>query len=243
MKKISKESKLFSILVILTLIFLLSINVVYAYFSARASASGEGKFGTLGVNWFYTKNQSYEENIINSGSVLNLNLNADTMNRGVSAGFIYGKGTDSTNDDDVIDFLGFTLEEDSVDVYIRFWLDAYIVLGENPDGTIELGQKNYGENFELMYSGVMAGVGGAEVKSNIVDGETIERNRIYYLPSALTMSSSVTCIDSVKLKEDADIEMLSEKISLTLNFEAVQASNKAYEDVFGDWKGFCNDWS
>lgn len=221
MRKISKESKLYPILVIVTLIFLLSINVAYAYFTSRSYVVGDTNFATLDVGWIYRKESGSSAIDIANSSTINPVLSS--INRGETVSFKIGG--------DSVNSLGFKTLEGSTGAYVRFWVDAYIVDSTNSDGTLNLGSVNYGKFFQLMISGVVP-------ESNYSE-ENPPLNIVYYT----SVSGMSWCIDSIKLLEEAPIDLLSKEVSLSISFEAVQSSNEAFKSVFNDWKGYSDSWS
>lgn len=221
MRKISKESKLYPILVIVTLIFLLSINVAYAYFTSRSYVVGDTNFSTLEVGWVYRKESTSSAIDIANSSTINPVLSS--INRGEAVNFKIG--SDSVNS------LGFRTLDGSTSAYVRFWVDAYIVDSTNSDGTLNLGSVNYGKFFQIMISGVVPESSERTQGSN--------SNIIYYA----SVSGTSWCIGSIKLLETAPIDLLSKEVSLSISFEAVQSSNEAFKSVFNDWKGYSDSWS
>lgn len=228
MRKISKESKLYPILVIVALIFLLSINVAYAYFTSRSYVVGDTNFATLDVNWQY-EGTAGTETITNG---ITINPIISSINRGETVKFKIGEQS--------INRLGFKLAEGSTGAYIRFWVDAYVVNGTNGDGSLNLSTMNYGNYFQLRISDVDY---PTFTENTYTSNEVTYTNRIYYSAGEVNTNIDLWCIDSIKLLEDAPIDLLSKEVSLSISFEAVQSSNEAFKSVFNDWKGYSDSWS
>ena len=215
----SKELNIVTVVVVLTLAFLCIFNISYSYFTASDVINGSGyKFGEIGVQFNFTTDTTDSITVNSTNSVL---LEpTGTVTRGGTFNLQYN--------DEAVEGVGFSLLENSSDVFIRYWVDAYI----EGDST------NYGYCFILMY-------GGSDIYYEEKDLNAGYTNNIYYVQDVLSSEVSdgiVYEFDQIQLISDCPAELIGSDVVITLSFEAVQAANEAYKVEFDDDKGYNADW-
>ncbi len=222
----SKGLTILSIFASLTLIFLLAIDVVSAYFTSRSSANGDFTFGKIEVNYSY-RTTSGGAIIPVAGNELNLAPDNAQIKRGDTFSFKLLEENGSTTE--TVDSLQFTSSADSSSAYIRFMLDAYIV---NSAGEV-ISDVNYGQYFLIEY-------GPAYVTHKLVENNGVT-NTVYYLTRALPSDTTYIFANRLTLLNSAPLEMLNTDIQITITYKAVQTSNEAYKYVFNDGWGYLDE--
>lgn len=230
MKKVSKEIKIVTKLVILALVFLSAISFVYAYFTASAIISGDLEFNQFDVSLNYTSNSITTQIAkTNAGNVNTLTL-YPSLNS-VARGVVFNLQTQSSVD---VDLVSIKTANNSTSAYVRFWIDAFIV----DDGVVDT-TVNYAQYFTLGYRQTVSGVTSVVVPNTVYrnvydmgdqDGTT---NLVtYYIKNSLAANASADCFDAIQFDENAPSVLLGKSIKLTLSFEAVQSTNNAYKLAF-----------
>lgn len=217
MKANTKKSTSIITIIVLTMLFLLSMSVSYAYFTAMVSLSAEGAFGNVQVYWAY---KIGDDLTVYNGNTLALTLASSPSIGGSAVGFKY----DSSN----ISEIQITKANNSSDCYVRFWVDAYVA----GDAT------NYGKYFLLNCGSIY----DSALRDN---GANLNYNRIYYyIASDHTgvLDGRYKVCDGISIISTAPIELSGASVDITITFEAVQAANEAYKSVFNDWKGYHAYW-
>jgi hypothetical protein len=118
MKRTTKVMKIVSTLVILTVLFLLSFNLVYAYFTAMRDVSSKLSFYDLKIQLTYAETQASQANIIENQKQL---FPAKALSRNTAVGL---KATEESSS--VIYNLGVKSTSESCDAYVRFYLEVYM---------------------------------------------------------------------------------------------------------------------
>ena len=239
MKKKSYDIKIYLALIALALIFLLGINVTFAYFSAKSELNGSSEMSNLEFVWA-TATQTYEEG-------KEVSITPNTTNGVISRGTTFGFYIENIeSDDEVVDennMYGLLAKPYTANSYIRVWVDAYEVIDSE---TLTLGDENFGRYFQIQFTDYdPAGITRYEStersdgnQTNIITYFTFEADDEYKVNNILLLF-----ISGIKLLENAPLQILDKDIKLTLNFEAVQSENGAYLSVFNDWKGYSSSWS
>jgi len=216
MKQRSKYSKLYAILSVLVLLLLFAVNSAFAYFSAKKEVNKQGNMGTMHVVWNGSKNGRLT-NATNNTYIVSPKENS--IARGQTVAFA---------NDEVI---GFEVVE-GTPAYVRFWLTAVV------------GGNDYSEYFTLDFveadSDIVTIATGLD-NDNTTD--VVENVTMYYYNYSIREGSIPRMISGVTMAEDAPMGLLGQNgLTITLYFEAVQASNSAYLAVFDDWRGYSADW-
>lgn len=233
MKQKSKRMNICFVLIALALLFLLCINVAYAYFSAQNTISSNSKMGVLNFGWA-TQNTTF----VGLTTEIVPNTTSGEVSRGESFGFKVKSNSEVINSSNK---LGFVILQGSVDAYIRIWVDAY---EKNNDGT--LADENFGQYFELLIEEENIIYNGNKHQSGTNEKGELEENNIYYLkfeqPATYPSNIADYFIYGLKLSETAPLKMLEKDFKITISFDAVQVANEAYLSVFTDWRGYSDSW-
>ncbi len=200
----------------------------FAYFTGTSDKSGDLTFGSLQVNFAYRAEGSGAEIVYDD--VLNVIPSSDQIKRGDE--FDICLMTDSGDRSSVINNLMFYSPSSSADSYVRFRVNAYVV---KSSGNIDT-STNYGQYFRLIVS--------ADVSYQTITNGGVT-NTIYYLNPTLgtTQNTYLTFATGMQLLNEAPLSILNTDIQITITFEAVQASNKAYLSVFDDGWGYSSSWT
>lgn len=221
MKNTSKQIKLLGLLVILTLIFLFAFNVTYAYFTASKRVTGNIQFSNLDIRFAYRSNNV--DTIVDTDT---LKIYPSDSTGVISRGGTIYLATESGAD---IQYLAFSSTSDSTPSYIRYRINAYKVINETIDESV-----NYGQYFEFQ--------GGNFVTRRVLTVGN-ETNAIYYIEEEVAGNVRRVFASSIKLLETAPVALLNSRINLSITFEAVQSENQAYLSVFNDGWGYLESWA
>jgi len=257
MKKITKEIKIVTTLVILMLVFLCSFNIVYSYFTSVVFTDANIDFYALNVNMFYSEDS---QTVIENQTQLYL---SGPLSRNLAIS-LKSTPTSKTN----IESIGIKSTEDSCDAYVRLYLEVYKVkqIGEavyyiDSNGNYvsetgvyvnELGEEvlkqnldigeiiDYAEYFELGY---LIGINFFE--SDLIfrqENEAGGKNFVtYFYTDKLESDGNQSLnISAIRMLSSAPNELLDSDIVIYLTMEAVQAKNNAYKIVFDDNYGYYN---
>ena len=267
MKRLSKQTKIVTMLVILTMIFLCAFNITYSYFTAAANLKGETNFKNLKLVFAYWSNES-TRTAVPSGNSVQLITTASLIRESVS------KLKTSADDTSYLYSLGLISDYSSCSAYVRFWVEAYIVEeidgnvyfvdtkgnllnanGEYVDSNgnvIEVETSNQGEMIDYGQYFEIGEISNESYNNQnyedfTINGQYIEKSTnegyvTYYLKNAVSAGDEVPLIDSIKMLYSAPSEILGTKICLYLSFEAVQNSNQAFKSEFDDLRGYCQSW-
>ena len=228
MKQSKKYFNLLVTIVMLVLAVVCLTNVTYSYFTTSHNAGGSVNFSDLDVKFFYKETTEEFETV--ESSTLELFSAAGAIAIGTPFQLAMSAGGSA------IDSIGFYLEENSCDAYIRFWIDAYVV---NQDKTLDK-TVNYGKYFLL-----------TETEYFTNDNGSVSGSKCYFGVEALSSVKYQLDIGNTLTLTDLDgdpvpVEILGETIQITISFEAVQKANQAYLSAFGDngdTKGYLNSWN
>jgi len=213
----TKELNILTAVIVLSLAFLCIFNITYSYFTASSIINGDVGFNNIKVNFYYTT--ATTNGLVENGNTLVVN-SVGTVTRGTPFAIQYG-GQEFTS-------IGLKADSSSCAVYIRFWIDAYALNDGVEDTTI-----NYGKYFAL-YKGANP---ATDIKYlPTYDGENIT----YFISGAVSANGVSDTFNKLMLKDDAPNGMLGKNISITIKFEAIQATNgacKAWEMYLTDENG------
>ncbi len=222
----TKELNIVTLVIILTLTFLCIFNVVYSYFTSTDILSGNSNFGSIGANFVYTTNAG--EGVVADGTTLLVTPKGDIV-RGRPFNVKY-EGQD-------ISKVSIRPSEDSCNIYIRVWIDAYLVQ-DLVEGVPNANAVNYGKHFTFYLDG------GAVTDLDVESKTTIDgKNITYFYPGAIANNTAQDIFDQLIMLNTAPLEMLGSKISVTVNFDAIQSTNGAYEIWADDNKGCSDSWT
>lgn len=225
MKKAKFNSKMLMSLILLAFAFFGVFNVTYSYFTSMAFGNGSLDFPDINVRFFYRETE--RSDIVTLTTLTTpLYPTASTIARGETFGISLSNTTGTP-----LNTIGIRNMEGSCEVYIRFWLDVYIVdANGNPTSQI-----NYGKYFLF-----------TEESSYITnEGGSVANSWCYFAVESLLAGWNVGLGNSLMLSEEAPAELLGKSIKINLSFEAVQQANEAYRSVFGqseDTKGYYTRW-
>ena len=137
-------------------------------------------------------------------------------------------------DDEII---GFRVEGSSA--YIRFWLSA-VANGTDYSQyfTLAFYVNEETEQDENANVSIVTGLDNPETGVN-------ENATMYYYDYAIGTKEGYNqfVISGITFAEDVPIELLgTNNLTITLYYEAVQASNGAFQSVFDDWRGYSTEW-
>ena len=223
-----QSKKQFNILVSLVLLILAVacvVNVSYSYFTSASTTGGSVDLKDLNVEFYYTLNGS------------DVSKGTDTLELYSASGTIAREQEfelSLTEGGEAIDDLGIRVASGSCPVYIRLWIDAYIIKQDNSlDTTV-----NYGKYFLLAQNNYCVKTNGSVANSNCYFiTEEVDSTLPAYLGNTLKLSDLTD--------DEVPVNLMGEKLKITISFEAVQAANKAYLSVFGssdDTKGYYKGW-
>ena len=227
MKKAKFNSKMLISLVLLAFAFFGVFNVTYSYFTSTAYNNGSLDFPDINVRFYYRETDSLD---IVTLTALTTPLYPTTTT--IARGETFGISLNSTTATP-LNTIGIRNMNGSCEVYIRFWLDVYIVdTNGNPTS-----QTNYGKYF--LFTEAM--------ESSYITNEdcSVANSWCYFAVESQLAGWNVRLGNSLMLSEDAPAELLGKSIRINLSFEAVQQANEAYLSVFGksgDTKGYYTRW-
>ena len=201
------------------------INVTYSYFSSTSNTGGSVTFKNMAVEFYYTSNG---EDLSKGSNTLKLYSATGTIAREQEFELSLTEGGTAISD------LGIRVLNNSYSVYIRLWIDAYVV---NEDGTVDT-TKNYGKYFLLADNNYCVNTNSSVVGSTC-----------YFITEAVDSSIPASLGNTLKFSDltgDAiPVELLGEKLQISISFESIQSENKAYLSAFGsigDEKGYYKGW-
>lgn len=221
MKQKSKQNKIVSIFVLLTLFFLCAFNITYSYFTSSAQLTGSNDFYGFNVSFVYYVNNS--PTTVSNASTLTLYPNTPTLLRGDYFGL------QTASNGSPISNLSIVVQSGSCSCFARYWIDAYILNAGVADTTI-----NYGQYFNCGYVDNGDFVAYTTSTSNAIDRVVNNGLATYYVYYAIGANSSADCFEAIQLSINAPSELLGNSLQLSITFEAVQSTNNAYEYVFND---------
>ena len=243
MKQTKKYLNILPTFILIVFAILCITRVTYSYFTATANVSGESNFSSINVNFMYFKDVNGFNSVTvakqENGQANSLKIvpSTGTIARGVP--FEFNLASDNSK------VYNLSIYSEGCDVYVRFWIDAFIKTGNT------LGTTNYGKYFLLE-----EGFAKPYTKQNSSSltktcyygkvrlGDDAE-NGIY---PTLTLGNTLTLSDlyddmTGELADEVPVELMGEQLEISISFEAVQAANKAYLSVFNDTeKGYYKNW-
>ena len=235
MKSNTKFLKTLISLVLLMFAVFSAVNISYSFFTSANSTQGNISMGDMLVSFRFKAEGSPAEEL-NKGSSITLTSANIVIERGVPFKLKLIDGVNFYNIQDLS-----IIKEEGCDVYVRFWVEAYRVVGNNPDLSVD-----YGKYFFFTRHGTVGNV-------NNFSRATSEPY-CYYIEKALYDDESDPSTNSLSLGDEmtlqdisADdavpIDLLGERIQIRVSFQAVQKANKAFQSVFNDDKGYYNKWT
>lgn len=225
MKKTGKKFNYLAIFV-LFIVAILAVGITYSYFTFKQKVQSEITLGSIKVNYLLTDSTSTAKTIDSTTEMQLYTL--DPISRG-SKFSLYENSTDTNP----LSLIGFQKESGTIDVYIRFWIDAYLINDGVEDRSV-----NYGEYFDLLFGDSVIDESSSGVVKSVSETGLVT----YFIENKVT--GDVGCFTKMQLKSDAPFAMLNSSYRLYLSFDAVQASNQAYLSVFeGSNRGYCSSWS
>lgn len=225
MKKTGKKFNYIAIFV-LFIVTILAVGITYSYFTFKQKVQSEITLGSIKVNYLLTDSTSTTKTIDSTTEMQLYTL--DPISRG-SEFSLYESSTDA----DPLSLIGFQKESGTTDVYIRFWIDAYLINDGVEDKSV-----NYGEYFDILFGDSVIDESSSGVVKSVSESGLVT----YFIENKVT--GDVGCFTKMKLKSDVPFAMLNSSYRLYLSFDAVQASNQAYLSVFeGSSRGYCSSWS
>lgn len=223
MKQTSKKINILTFGVVLTLIFLLSVNVAYAYFTAEDSLSGGFTFSSFEISFLVKEGSNISGDKIAKTTSLPVKPSVSTVVKGTP--FAVQKESGSQNLD-----IYFSATAGSSDAYLRYWVDAYI--GNDTS-------KNYGYCFEL---GTMVDGEFVEIEAKNNTEDATNKYKTYFM-SLTSEANEKRAFNMMRLSNDVPSELLGSSLSISISFDAVQQANGAYSKVYTDVRGYYENWS
>lgn len=258
MKKITKEIKIVTTLVILMLVFLCSFNIVYSYFTSVVFTDANIDFYALNVNMFYSEDS---QTVIENQTQL---YPSGPLSRNLAIS-LKSTPTSKTN----IESIGIKSTEDSCDAYVRLYLEVYKVkqiseavyyidskgnyVSETGVYVNEVGEEVLKQNIdvgEVVDYAEYFSLGYYEGKNFVEENLNVERQEnevggknfvtYFYTDKLESGGNRGLRINAIKMMSSAPNELLDSDIVIYLTMEAVQAKNNAYKIVFDDNYGYYN---
>lgn len=230
--KIQKRSgNIFVVLAVLTLLFLFTFSVTYAYFTSNKSLQGNIAFAGLDVKFAYKMQEESSWTPI-SDSTFTVKPDKRVVLRGDTFNYMYDSNGDEV--DEQIYSLAFFASSNSCSSYVRLRVDAYIVEEGVVNKTV-----NYGQYFKINF------LAEDDFQTKTLTVGTITNN-IYYKKSALLGSGNAVAYEfsnSMTLLENSPDELLQKSINVSMYFEAVQSTNSAFKFTYNDGWGYCDSWT
>ncbi len=238
MTKVSKYSKILLTVTLIVLAFCCSFGVTNSYFTASSSRSGNLTFHNLEVKFKAVDSQG-----------ATLSEASPIILYPMTAAIIRGEAFNlslTENNQTAIGNLAVANTEESIEAYVRFWIDAYIVDSTKPEGVDT--KTNYGEYFLLNYNADSVSKG--EAKNPTV---ATESSWCYYVKGILVPKgsedgySSINIGNTLTLSETVTDEIFSElvghQLRISITLQAVQSANGAVRSEFNDVKGYYTRWN
>lgn len=241
MKQSTKQAKLITMLALLVLAFLCTLNVTNSYFTAVANVPGTIDFYGLDVRFMYRKdsNSTLEQAGAATSHTIYLQPASGTIDRGESFQLAL---KDSTTP---IDTIAIRNLEGSCSCYIRFWIDAYVVTNITTNDVDT--STNYGKYFFLPEDGnsifTRSNSSSASSWCYYIKGATPPHSESY---STIELGNTLTLQDikneSGVVTDAVPISLLGERLQISISLQAVQSVNTAFSSVFNDTKGYYRSW-
>lgn len=226
MKSCSKNTKLITTLIVLTLLFLCAVNITFSYFSASAKVTCSVTLPNFEFKCAYKIKNNNTTKYVDS-TQLEIYPAESQIHRGSVFTVNVIDGEESVE----VDYIGCS-SRGTKKAYVRFWIDAYVVRDGELDTTI-----NYGKYFLVGYQD-----GGNFLESQEMFEDSFSKsNDTYFMIDAVSSGFS-TCFKYVQLSPSAPVEMLGESLRVFVTMQGVQIENEAYKSVFDDEHGYCEEW-
>ena len=261
MKRATKDLKIVGLLVLLTIVFLLSFNAVYSYFTTVRGVGGDLDFYNLDVKFTYTETNGSQTLTVQNQKQL---FPSSAFSRNVAVGLKASAGASAPVYD-----LGIKSTSDSCGAYVRFYLEVYMTKSFSNGVNCYIDSNgNYVSEDGKYYNSVGAEIAASEVTpGDIVDyAEYFELGRLngnaytyntnvtrqvktvndqnyvaYFYNSKLNRNESIYLrINAIKMLSTAPNELLDSDVVVFVTLEGVQATNGAYKSVFNDNYGYYN---
>ncbi len=242
MKSTSKRKSIIVICAIIALVFLCGISATYSYFTASKTISGEQNLKDLDVYFIYQK-------VGDTSADRNKKVNSTSLrlipDRTISRGDSFNLKSDTG---ELINYIGFGASDKSCSYYVRFRVDAYIVTGST-DGVEQVDTTvNYGQYFELYTTSEISKsapkTNGSVTNVMYYTSNAVDPNTLYWITPSLTIGGTLQDgIYTMKLLENAPVDLLNQDIQLTISFEAAQSEYGAYQAAFNDGWGYLDSWT
>ena len=243
MKNKTKFLRTLVSLVLLMIAVFSFVNVSYSYFTSTTSNEGGISMWDLNVSFRYTADGTTPQ-ILAKDKSITLTSATNVIERGVP--FNLKIWDDSEEEYFDIQKLSIISNEVSCSCYVRFWIEAYRVVEDVPDTSVD-----YGKFFFLTRPFTV----GSDNNFTRAESEPY----CYYIEKALnpgdnfilgekgTDDMAELTLKDISSTDAVPIDLLGEKIEIRISFEAVQAANKAYLSAFKvtqeDAKGYYSKWT
>lgn len=251
MKTKTKFLKTFISLVLLVFAVFSVVNVSYSFFTSANSTQGSISMGDMVVS-FRVKPVGYNASELEKDSTITLISSNLFIERGVPFKL---KLIDGSSQYD-IEGLSIIKKSGSCDAYVRFWVEAYRMVGNNPDLSVD-----YGKYFFFTRPPTVGKVNNFSrattepycyyIEQALYDDEQDPSTNILSLGNEMTLKDITKPDPSDPNKEivvnPVPIDLLGERIQIRVSFEAVQKANGAFKSVFAvtqtDQKGYYSKWT
>lgn len=251
MKGKTKFLKTFISLVLLMFAVFGAVNISYSFFTSANSTQGSISMGDMIVS-FRFKAEGIPAEELAKGSSITLISSDLFIERGVPFNLKLEDGGNYYN----MQELSIIKKSGSCDAYVRFWVEAYRMVGNSPDLSVD-----YGKYFFLTRPPTVGKVNNFSrattepycyyIEQALYDDEKDPSTSVLSLGNEMTLKDITKPDPSDPNKEivvnPVPIDLLGERIQIRLSFEAVQKANEAFKTVFAvtetDQKGYYSKWT
>ena len=261
MKRATKDLKIVGLLLLLTIVFLLSFNVAYSYFTTVRGVGGDLDFYNLDVKFTYTETNGSQTLTVQNQKQL---FPAKEFTRNVAVGLKPSASASSP-----VYNLGIKSTSDSCSAYVRFYLEVYVTKSFSNGVNCYIDSNgNYISEDGKYYNEAGSEIAASEVTPGIIVdyAEYFELGRLsgnaysysgnitrqvknvngknyvaYFYNSKINRNESrFLNINAIKMLSTAPNELLDSDVVVFISLEGVQATNGAYKSVFNDNYGYYN---
>lgn len=232
MNKTKGRLNIFLVLINITLMFLLSFGFAMAYFTASSAVEGNLTFYNIGVNWYTTYNSGADTKTSEEEM---LRLTCDNLSRGNVVRLKF----EDEDEDYIADEIGITVSDDSIGVFVRYYLLVYEIDEDTDDLTHN--DSNLEQYFTLGIfdedTDDFVGLGDVyytKNRYNLVD--------TYFIDNAVEAGNSIFCFNAIKLSASAPTDMLEKSYAIFVKFDAIQNVHEAYKAFGDDDRGYLTKW-
>ena len=244
MKSKTKFLKTFVTLVLLMLAVFSFVNASFSFFTSANSTQGNIKMADMSVSFRY-KVSGYQAGELEKGSSITFVPTTPFIERGVAFNLKLVEGDTSRN----LEHLSIIKQSGQCDAYVRFWIEAYRLKNDNSLDKTE----DYGRFFFLTrrplgsnnFSRAESEPYCYYIEKALYDAtdDPLEPTDPHMMDLGIEMTLTDIKASNGTLIEAVPIDLLGERIQITISFQAVQKANEAFKSVFNDDKGYYSKWT